>query len=146
MSDIWMTRPEGRLCILGNVAVCEGLVLNADTTARSARQADGIYSLVGAHSGRQWLGTGSRYLADLAREMGSERFALFWTSDGEPTQAFRHAFGIEIGQWTYEWLIRTHGQAVPGAHVSASKFIVAALLVSGFVGLAAAGATRRQIR
>ena len=52
-----------------------------------------------------------RFLADVVRDIGRERFARFWQSDGPPAAAFEAAAGVSLDAWTQRWLARTYGSA-----------------------------------
>jgi hypothetical protein len=45
-------------------------------------------------------------LSDMAREIGDERFRVFWRSPDAPEVAFQKATGTSIEEWTRRWLGR----------------------------------------
>ena len=88
-----------------------------------------------AYSG-SWLG-------DLAREQGPERFAAFWHSTLPVDSAFHQAFGVPLGEWTYQWTRRNpefDPRAVRPWSVTISLFLVALMM-----GAVCVGASAREI-
>jgi hypothetical protein len=51
-----------------------------------------------------------RFLADAVRELGSDRFAQFWTSSAAIESAFAGAANVSLDDWTARWLERSYGK------------------------------------
>jgi len=94
----------------------------------------------------QHLLPGERYLGDVARTIGRDRFLSFWTSGQPVDTALALALKRPVGEWTADWergFVRTIrlGPAPPlGAVVLAVAIAVLVLTV------VAATASRRQVR
>jgi hypothetical protein len=52
----------------------------------------------------------SRFLADAVRELGSARFAQFWTSSAPLESAFAGAANVSLDEWTARWLEHSYGK------------------------------------
>src|SRR2546430_15195971 len=86
-----------------------------------------------------------RYLADVAREVGHDRFLRFWNSPDPVDTALATALKLPVGEWTARWQRRFVPRLPlgPAAPLSAT---VLGLLLGGAAGiLVAVGATRRQV-
>jgi hypothetical protein len=147
-------------CLAGNPDFCRRAVL--DTTDSNGLRT-GLPSDLTVT--RQWLvrGTGMAlsprplagwYVSDLVRDQGRERFGSFWRSDRPLDEAFRTAFGEELGEWTERWA-RLHWEEsnerffgsrriVLGATLAPSWPLVVAFWTLLALGLAASAARRRQ--
>ena len=102
------------------------------------------------HVDRRWYRTvrlveGRRFLADVAGEVGRDRFLSFWTSPLPVDTALALALKRPVGEWTAAWQrefvrpIRL-GPAPPGAAV------LACVLGALAVALVCVTASRRQVR
>ena len=87
-----------------------------------------------------------RYLSELVREQGREKFARFWTSSAPVDSAFVAAFDQPIEQWTLKWA-RTFVPDMPPFGPRPRPIAVLFVVVTAAlaVGLAAAGVMRRQV-
>jgi hypothetical protein len=100
---------------------------------------------------RRWgrvprLVEGQRFLGDVARAVGRDRFLSFWTSPLSVDTALAAALKQPVGEWTADWQrdfvrpIRL-GPAPPLGSVA-----IALALAALAVALVAATASRRQVR
>jgi hypothetical protein len=78
-----------------------------------------------------------RYLADVVRDLGPERFARFWHADGSVEAAFAAAAGVDLAAWTETWLARTYG-AVPDRPSVRTRDVVWLAVAAPLLLLAAA--------
>lgn len=82
-------------------------------------------------SQRLSLGDGeSHLLADMVRDLGRDRFALFWSAPSPtPVTAFAIASDVGIDTWTRHWLARTYGPppARPGLRAGELAWLAVAL-------------------
>lgn len=87
-----------------------------------------------------------RYLADVARDVGPERFRRFWNSAAPVETALATALKMSIGEWTERWQRRFAPTLPLGAAAPASACALGLLLGALAVSSAAVGARRRQVR
>ncbi|MBI4419934.1 MAG: hypothetical protein HY560_03845 [Gemmatimonadetes bacterium] len=100
----------------------------------------------GVLAGFPWReGPAARYLSDLVREMGRDRFTRFWRSAAPVDSAFASAFGVSIEEWTRRWL-RQQLRFVPARTAPGPGLVMQGLLVV-LVAAAAVSlySTRRQV-
>ena len=101
---------------------------------------------------RRWWRTnlrlveGRRFLGDVAREVGRDRFLSFWTSALPVDTALAAALKRPVGEWTADWqrdLVRPVrlGPAPPLGAVA-----IALLIAALAVAVVAVTASRRQVR
>jgi hypothetical protein len=95
---------------------------------------------------RPWgLGTNTdRLLSDLLVDMGEERFAVFWSSDGELEAAFSAAFGLRLEDWIMGWAQSQVGE-VDRPPLSASVGIIGLVFVLVLAGVTTAVVGRRNV-
>lgn len=87
-----------------------------------------------------------RYLADIAHDIGPERFLGFWNSADAVDTALAMALKMSIGEWTARWQ-RRFGPTLPlGPAAPASAVALSLLLAALAVSSVAMGAKRRQVR
>ena len=91
-----------------------------------------------------------RYLADLTRAIGPERFATFWRSPLPVPEAFAHAAGgadpePTIEAWTARWQRERMGQLRVGPAVRFPSVLLGLLAAGICVGAVALWAGRRQV-
>ena len=83
-------------------------------------------------------------LSDLQRQFGRERFEAFWKSNEPVEVAFRTAFGVELGDWAYDWLKPT-GYLEAGAKLDLESILLSVLLIGIFMGAALVTAQTRRV-
>lgn len=93
----------------------------------------------------QLLVPGERYLADVARTIGHDRFQRFWNSTASVETSLAAALKEPIGEWTLRWE-RSH---VPRARLGAAppwpSAVLGVALAGAVIALVALGAQRRQV-
>jgi hypothetical protein len=95
---------------------------------------------------RQGLVPGERYLADVARDVGRERFLRFWNSPEPVDTALAAALEMPVGEWTARWERRFVPRLPLGPTAPASAALLALLLGGSAVAIVALAARRRQVR
>jgi hypothetical protein len=146
----WNVSFDGIACAGGNRARCRVALFTPDDSfrgrgpppsgRRTHQQLRGIVSRP-----RFWdinLFQGSRYLSDLVRTMGTERFDSFWRSPSPVDSAFFHAFGVPIETYTQIWARRQMGRV----SVTPALRPQTVLFSLTFAGLMLAGLTLYSIR
>jgi hypothetical protein len=92
---------------------------------------------------RSSLYGGSRYLADLVRDAGRDRFETFWRSSLPVDSAFQLGIGVPIETWTARWQRERMGALRPGSGISPLSVLLS-LLVTGLFLAGATYLTRRR--
>lgn len=123
-------------CLAGRAYSCRTAVL-ADTPPRLL-DATGWW-----HEER--LVQGWRYLGDVAREVGYDRFLRFWNSAEPVDTALAAALKMPVGEWTARWERRFLPRLPLGAAAPLSAALFGILLGGAAVALVARRATRRQV-
>lgn len=93
----------------------------------------------------QRLVYGSRYLGDVAREVGHHRFLRFWNSTDPVDTALATALKRPVGEWTERWERRFVPRLPLGAAAPFSAAGLGILLAGGAVIGVALGVARRQV-
>ncbi len=141
---IYRSPPATVGCLGGRRRACRAAVL------RDALTSDDSVSRVVTTEGRWWLGQslipGERYLADVAAEIGRERFLRFWNSPLPVDTSLTLALGEPIGDWTTRWERRFSPPVPLGPAAPLGATALSLLVVAVAVGLAAKAASRRQVR
>ena len=94
----------------------------------------------------QRLVAAERYLSDVAREVGHDRFLRFWSSTQPVDTALAAALRMPVGEWTISWEGRFAPPLPLGAAAPLSASMLALLLAAAAVGSVALTARRRQVR
>jgi len=143
---IYSLPPTAVACIASRPEGCRAAVLAGASDDRAIPFPDIV------RIDRRWwrripgLVDGQRFLADVAHEVGRDRFLGFWTSALPVDTALAVALKRPVGEWTVDWErgfvrpIRLGSTPPLGAAIIA---VAIALLVLAFV---AATASRRQVR
>jgi len=84
-------------------------------------------------------------LAAMARNVGPERFAAFWTSNLPPSEAFQSATGQSLAHWTRGWIEQTYYKQTTGPMLPRSAVWTGFLLLMLGVALSVRAARRRQL-
>jgi hypothetical protein len=95
--------------------------------------------------GEERLVEGWRYLGDVAREVGYDRFLRFWNSTEPVDTALAAALKMPVGKWTARWERRFLPRLPLGAAAPLGAALLGILLAGGAVALVARGAMRRQV-
>lgn len=125
-------------CLAGRSTSCRTAVLAGDSLPRLSQS-----------DPRWWwnerLVLGRRYLGDVAREVGHDRFLRFWSSTDPVDTSLAAALKVPVGDWTERWQHRYVPQVPLGAMAPwwamALGISLAALALVGAV----MGATRREV-
>jgi hypothetical protein len=94
---------------------------------------------------QQRLVHGSRYLADVARDVGHDRFLRFWNSTEPVDTALAAALRMPVGEWTERWERRFAPRLPLGAAAPFSAAALGILLAGAALVSVALGAARRQV-
>jgi len=141
---IYRSPPATVGCLGGRPLACRAAVL------RGADQGEDSVSRVVESDGRWWLGQalipGERYLADVAAEVGPQRFLRFWNSPLPVDTSLTLALGQPIGDWTVRWERRFSRPLPLGPAASSTAAALSLLAAAIAVALAALAAARRQVR
>jgi len=89
---------------------------------------------------------GGRYLADLARDIGHDRFQRFWSSPLPVDTALATAMQMPVGKWTERWERRFVPRLPLGAAAPLGASGLGVLLAAAALTSVALGARRRQVR
>ena len=101
---------------------------------------------------RRWWRTnprlveGRRFLGDVAREVGRERFLSFWTSPLPVDTALAAALKRPVGEWTADWQRDFVGPIRLGPVPPLGAVAIALLIAALAVAVVAITASRRQVR
>jgi len=131
-------------CLAGRAASCRTAVL-----AGSGDSSDDSLPRLFKADLRWWreqrLPYSSRYLGDLAREVGHDRFLRFWNSTEPVETALTVALNMPVGEWTERWQRRFVPRLPLGAAVPFATAAFGILLAGAAIIGAALGAGRRQV-
>jgi len=147
---IYTFNPSTVACMAGRPAGCRAAVLRGGGASDGAGHADSLPRIVRTEPRRWWqrqdLIPGERYLSDMARAVGRERFLAFWGSPLPVDTALALALRKPVGEWTAEWQHRYTPRLRLGAAAPWWAYGFAALLSALVLCGAAITAQRRQIR
>ena len=133
--------PDAIACLGGRAARCRDAVLaGAGGTGPPPR-------LITPESWRrQRLLAGDHYLADMAREIGRERFQTFWSSELTVDSALATALRQPVGEWTARWQRRLTPPIRLGPAAPPSATWLGLLLAGLAIVLATRTVSRREVR
>ncbi len=94
----------------------------------------------------QRLVAANRYLSDVVRDVGHDRFLRFWNSTQPVDTALAAALRMPVGEWTVRWEERFAPPVPLGAAAPLSASVFALLLAAAALGSVALAARRRQVR
>ncbi|PYO86220.1 MAG: hypothetical protein DMD68_00825, partial [Gemmatimonadetes bacterium] len=142
---IYRSPPSTVACLAGRPAACRQAVLEGVEYGLE----DSVPRVI-APRRRWWLGQGlvpgERYLGDVAREVGRDRFLRFWNSPQPVDTALAEALKAPVGRWTERWQRRFVPKVPLGAAAPFSASLLALLLGLAAVASSAVTARRRQVR
>jgi hypothetical protein len=100
---------------------------------------------------RRWWRTqrllpGERYLGDVARTVGRDRFLSFWTSALPVDTALAAALKRPVGEWTADWQRDFVSPIRLGPAAPLGSVAIALAIAALAVALVAGRASRRQVR
>lgn len=142
-ASYWRTSFDAMACIAGDRARCRVALFTPEPTPWGQTTHEDLRGVVSP----PWFWTatlfeGGRFLSDLIRTMGAERFGSFWHSPADVDKAFVGAFGVPLETYTQGWGRRRMGRlsAGPAARLST------VLLSIGFAGAVLAGLSLYSVR
>jgi hypothetical protein len=145
--NIYSFSPATVACMAGRPAACRAAVLLGATDG--AGRADALPH-VARFEPRWWkvqdLVPGERYLSDVARAVGRDRFQKFWGSPLPVDTALAMALKKPVGEWTAAWQTSYTPRLRLGAAAPLWACLLALLLGAAAVSSVALTASRRQIR
>ena len=134
--------------VYGHPIAAIGCLAGRAPSCRTAVLADTPPKLLDA-TVRWWreerLVQGWRYLGDVAREVGYDRFRQFWNSTEPVDTALAAALKMPVGEWTARWERRFLPRLPLGAAAPLSAAVLGILLGGAAVAVVARGAMRRQV-
>lgn len=137
--------PATVACLAGRASGCRAAVL-----VGSDREVDLTIPQVVSIERRWWrtqhLLPGERYLSDVARTIGRDRFQSFWTSTLPVDTALAAALKQPVGEWTEQWERRFVPRIRLGAAAPLGAVAWALLLAAAALATVALTASRRQVR
>jgi len=132
-------------CMAGRTMSCRAGVLSGAEQASD----DSPPRFLDSDPGRWWWGQrvlySYRYLADVAREVGHERFLRFWNSPEPVDTALATALKMPVGEWTERWQRRFVPRLPLGPAAPVSATVIGLLLGGAAVAVVSLGAKRRQV-
>ncbi len=142
---IYRSPPSTVACLGGRPAACRQAVLEGVEYGLD----DSVPRVI-APARRWWLGQGlvpgERYLGDVAREVGRDRFLRFWSSPQPVDTALAEALKAPVGRWTERWERRFVPKVPLGAAAPFGASLLALFLAVAAVASSAVTARRRQVR
>ena len=141
-ASYWRTSFDAMACIAGDRARCRVALFTPVPAAWGRTTHEELRGVVSP----PWFWTttlfeGGRFLSDLIRTMGAERFGSFWRSPADVDQAFSDAFGVPLETYTQGWARRRMGR------LSATPVRLSTVLLSiGFAGAMLAGLSLYSVR
>lgn len=134
--------------IYGHPIAAIGCLAGRAHSCRTAVLSDSLPRLLDATVSwwrEERLVQGWRYLGDVAREVGYDRFLRFWNSSEPVDTALAAALKMPIGEWTARWERRFLPRLPLGAFAPVSAAVFGILLGGAALALVARGAMRRQV-
>ncbi|HEV8303553.1 MAG TPA: hypothetical protein VGQ25_01215 [Gemmatimonadales bacterium] len=132
-------------CLAGRSTSCRAAVVESADRGPG----DSVPRLIVSHRSwwrQQQLVGGERYLADVAREVGRERFLRFWNSSLPVDTALAAALRAPVGEWSARWQ-RRFGPRLPlGPAAPLSAMLLGIVLGGAAVASVVLTASRREVR
>jgi len=143
--NVYSFPPATVACLAGRSSGCRAAVLEGSDAASPAAGPQIV------RPERRWwrvqrLLPGERYLSDVAREVGRERFQGFWASSLPVDTALAAALKQPVGRWTAQWERRFIAPIPLGPAPPWGATAVALLLGAVAVLAMMLTASRRQVR
>lgn len=133
-------------CLARRVAGCREAVLEGASDDRPRPDRTQVVTTDRRYWQRQRLIGGSSYLADVARQVGRDRFLEFWNSPLSVDSALSRALRQPVGEWTAQWQTRFTPPIRLGSSAPAAASLLAVIL--GIIAIASTAVTarKRQVR
>lgn len=139
--EVYQHPPQAVACLAGRAPACREAIL-----ARANTSDPPPHFLT---TDRWWwhrpLAGGDRYLADVARAIGSDRFLRFWNSELPADTALAEALRAPVGDWTKSWQARIGPDIQLGPTLPLLPIVLGLALVVGAIGLVLGIASRREV-
>jgi len=132
-------------CLAGRALSCRAAVLSGAEEASDDSLPRFLESDPRGWWRRQRLLYSDRYLADVVREVGHDRFLRFWNSTDPVDTALATALKMPVGEWTERWQRRFVPRLPLGPAAPLSATVIGLLLGGAAVAVVAVGARRRQV-
>ncbi|PYO66735.1 MAG: hypothetical protein DMD69_12930 [Gemmatimonadetes bacterium] len=132
-------------CLAGRALSCRAAVLSGAEEASDDSLPRFLESDPRGWWRRQRLLYSDRYLADVVREVGHDRFLRFWNSTDPVDTALATALKMPVGEWTERWQRRFVPRLPLGPAAPFSATVIGLLLGGAAVAVVAVGARRRQV-
>ncbi len=140
--EVYRYPPDAVACLGGRSSGCRKVILaNAGNTSPPPHFL----------TTEQWwwhrpLVGGERYLADLARAVGGDRFLRFWNSEQPVDTALAEALRAPVGEWTQAWQAGLVPEIRLGPTIPPLATILGLVFAAGALGVVLAIASRRQVQ
>lgn len=142
--ELYELEPGARACLGGRRAACRAAITGDDSESL-----DSIPTVVTLPNPRainlQPIIGGGRYLADVARAVGDERFRDFWTADQPVDTALSLALRRPVGTWTAGWQLQVSPRPPLGPAPGLADLVFGVLVAGGCVVAAMLGMSRRVV-
>ena len=141
---VYSLPPEAAACLAGRAHACRVALL-------AGAEGRGLTSPREITTERRWwreerLVQAHRYLGDVAREIGPERFLRFWNSPESVDTALAAALKAPVGAWTERWQRRFAPRLPVGAAVPPSAAVLGILLAGVAIASVVLTVSRREVR
>ena len=133
-------------CLARRVAGCREAVLEGASDDRPRANRTPVVMTDRRYWRRQRLIGGSTYLADVARQVGRDRFLEFWNSPLSVDSALSRALRQPVGEWTAQWQTRFTPPIRLGSSAPAAASLLAVILAIIAIASTAVTARKRQVR
>jgi hypothetical protein len=140
--QVYSYSPDGVACLAGRPQRCQDAVLGSVEAPGSATPV----VTTAKWWQRQALVAGHRYLAHVARSVGSERFLRFWNSELPVDTALAEALRKPVGEWTRRWQAELVPPIQLGPAPGAGSALLGLLLAAVAVGIVLRTVVRREVR
>lgn len=139
--QVYQYPPDAVACLAGRSSGCRRVILaNAGTTSPPPH-----FLTTERWWWRRPLVGGDRYLADVARAVGSDRFQRFWNSEQPVDTALAEALRAPVGDWTRSWQEGLVSKIQLGPTLPPLPIVLGLALVMGALGLVLGIASRREV-
>ncbi|HEY6059174.1 MAG TPA: hypothetical protein VIV10_01200, partial [Gemmatimonadales bacterium] len=142
--QVYRYQPAGVACLAGRREGCRSAVMGGPPPGHDP-------SRLVVTDPRWWqrppaLAGGERYLADVVRSVGRERFRRFWSSELPADTALADALRLPVGEWTRRWQADFVPPIPLGPAPAASSALLGFLLAAMAIGIVLRTVSRREVR
>lgn len=141
--QVYRYPPAGVACLAGRREGCRSAVMGG----RPAHDPPHLVVI----DPRWWrrppaLAGGERYLADVVRSVGRERFQRFWSSELPADTALAEALRLPVGEWTRRWQAAFVPPIPLGPTPATGSALLGLLLAAAAIGIVLHTVSRREVR